>query len=329
MHTDRMKNWGKHFGLVELRKVRISEVDLLERLYSEDFIKLTDETSMDAERFAALPAWDKATAKAAAVALTVDRAVISGRAAARLQEIEILGTDPLVDLQLLDGKKPVAKRFWPAGVIYRSTYLPATQITEEHGMRTTRILRTVADIARFHGVLDGVVALDSVRRRWPGLTLEQLETGLLGKFSYRGISRVREALHLSIPNSGSVPETLARFLLLRAGLPEIRSIQPQARIHYGPYGQYFEVDLLINGWLIIEIDGEVKYDDETYGKVAEIIKDERDREKILQNLGYVVVRVGYRHMSSRADGSCEFLDLVSARLNSSPDRLPVRESAAG
>ena len=51
------------------------------------------------------------------------------------------------------------------------------------------------------------------------------------------------------------------------------------------------MDLLINGWLIVEIDGDVKYDGETYGRTDDVIRAERSREKALQNTGRVVVRV--------------------------------------
>lgn len=319
-----MHNWGKHFGLVELHKVKISNTAFWEQLDLGHHIRLTKKVSIEAERFAALEAWDKATARAAAVGLSVRTAVVSGRAAARLQGIEILGVDPTVELQHLDGKKPAARSCWPAGVIYRSCYLSADQVVEEHGVKVTRILRTVADIARFHGVLEGLVALDSVRRKWPRLSSAQLESGLLGKFPYRGSRQVREVLCLSIPNSGSVPESMARLLLIQADLTQVRTIKAQARIYYGPYRQHYDVDLLVNGWLIIEVDGEIKYDGETYGPVDEVIRDERIRETDLQNQDYVVLRVRYPQLLPRADGTCEFLELVAAMLARYPDRGPVQ-----
>ena len=45
------------------------------------------------------------------------------------------------------------------------------------------------------------------------------------------------------------------------------------------------------GDVILEVDGDVKYDGVTYGKTDDIIREERRREKELQNQGKVVVRV--------------------------------------
>lgn len=159
----------------------------------------------------------------------------------------------------------------------------------EHGLRVTRINRTLRDICVFEGLTAGVVALDSARHNWPDVPIEQWRDGMLEGPRFKGSAVVREALELSIPNSGSASETRARLLLL--GLTGIASMVAQAPFIDEETGETYYVDFLINGWLILEVDGDVKYDGVTYGKTDEVIRKERRREKSLQNMGKVVMRI--------------------------------------
>lgn len=118
-----------------------------------------------------------------------------------------------------------------------------------------------------------------------------MRRGMLAGPQFRGARAVREALGLFIPNAGSALESHARVLLVLSDVPGIESIAAQAAIRDPATGETYYVDLLINGWLIVEIDGDVKYDGETYGRTDDVIRAERSREKALQNTGRVVVRV--------------------------------------
>lgn len=53
------------------------------------------------------------------------------------------------------------------------------------------------------------------------------------------------------------------------------------------------VDALINGWLVVELDGRLKYDG-TYGAPADVMLAELERQKQLQSLGLTVIRAGWR-----------------------------------
>lgn len=285
-HAAGMENWGKRFELIEVRKKGGQHV------WNDKnrFMFLTAEVAMPIEQYAGLPPWEQATARAAAVALTVDSAVVVGSAAARLHGIHVLEWgQPHVDLMLVDGKQPKARSAWARGVNYRYGNLPADRVFEEHGLRVTRINRTLRDICSYEGLTAGVVALDSARHNWPDVPIEQWRDGMLEGPRFKGAAIVREAVALSIPNSGSAYETCARLLLL--GLPGITSIVAQAEFIDEETGKTYYVDFLINGWLILEVDGDVKYDGVTYGKTDDVVREERRREKSLQNQGKVVVRV--------------------------------------
>ncbi|MFD5868157.1 hypothetical protein ACFWGD_06030 [Corynebacterium sp. NPDC060344] len=281
-----MRNWKEHFGLIEVRTKAGDHVWGNVNRY----LFLTAEVAMPLEPYASLPPWEQATARAAAVALTIDSAVVVGSAAARLMGIQVLGwAQPTVDTMLVDGKHPKAKRLWPRGVTFRYGHLPADCVYEEHGMRVSRISRTLRDICCFDGVAAGVVALDSARHNWPDIPIGQVRDAMLAGPRFKGAAAVREAVALSIPNSGSVSETRARLLL--RGLAGIVTIEVQAKFIDEETGETYYVDFLINGWLILEVDGDVKYDGVTYGRTDDVIRKERRREKALQNMGKVVVRV--------------------------------------
>ncbi len=161
-----MKNWPDHFCLIQLRRLTLKDQDVLAKVADGTLRKLTKEIAMDARAFADLPPWDKATARAAAVGLTADTAVVAGPAAARLWGIDVLGHDDTTELLLPGSARPGSKKGWPPGVVYRSGFLHPDDIHSEHGRRVTRLIRTLADIARHHTLEQTVVAVDSARRLW-------------------------------------------------------------------------------------------------------------------------------------------------------------------
>lgn len=315
-----MKNWRKELGLIEVRKMPATDRGFWAE--QERYTYLSAEVAIETIMLRELPPWLRAAARAAAAGLTADRAVVAGKAAARLWGIEILGWHPTVELMYAEGRNPGSRRNWPRGVEFRYCQLDEAEVYTAHGLRVTGVLRTLRDITRYHGLLDGVVAMDSARRRWPALTRQRLREELLTVGPYHGKALVKRAIRLSVADAGSPLESKARFLLTEAALPQIAEIQTQARITH--QDGYFEVDLLVNGWLIIEVDGEVKYDGVTFGvKPEKVVLAERRREKLLQNSGKVVLRVGHRDLICREDGGCSFLDLVeNALVNfAAPHRL--------
>lgn len=304
-----MKNWGKEFELVQVRKLPAADHQFWGNAGHHTY--LTAEVAVRTEKYRQLPPWEQATARAAAVGLTADTAVVAGKSAARLLEISVLDWEPVVELMYADGKQAGSR---PPGIKFRYSYLAESDVHTMHGIRLTGILRTLRDITCYHGILEGIVAIDSARRMWPALTKESLTNQLTTGPAYRGIGNVRQAIDSSVPNSGSALESKARWLLIIGEIPGVETIETQVRFHYDDQGGYFEVDILINGWLILEIDGAVKYDGSTYGRTDQVIRDERRREKELQNLGMVVTRVSNEHLQVRPDGRCGMYDLVENAL---------------
>lgn len=286
-----MRNWGSYFGLINTRHKAARDEEFWDNQHA--FVYFTPEITMPRSRFQALPPWEKAEATAAAIGLGMDRAVVSGRAAARLLGIEVHDwRDATVDLTYRNRGRPPGRSRRQKGARYRSVYLPEEQVVTEHSISVTRIYRTLRDIAAWYGVLEGVVAMDSARRQWPGLTREKLRDNLLTGPRFKGKDNVRRAIDLSVPNAGSPKETHARYLLLLANLPGVETIELQVEVLDEVSGARYVIDLVINGWIAVEIDGGVKYDGVTYGGTDDTVLQEREREKRLQNVGYLMLRTG-------------------------------------
>lgn len=311
-----MENWPERYKLIEIRKKSAADTEFWRN--RDQYLNLTAEVAVDKADHDELPRWQRTTAFAAAVGLTVDRAVITGRAAARLWGISVLSRNPTVELMYLDGKQPAAKRYWPPGVFFHRGNLRREEVFEEHGLRVTLPTRTLRDVAARHGVLEGLVSIDSARRWWPHAPKEFLIQELLGGGPFKGIDNVRQALEMSITNSGSALESNARYLILTSGISGIRTMVMQAPIPREGQADPYEVDFLINGWLVVEMDGNFKLDGTTFGKTDDVLRAERAREVYIQNTGKRFVRAGWEHLVEQSDGTVPLVELIKTALRTHP-----------
>ena len=295
----RMRNWGKELGFVDVRGLGDCS----------GHTPLTAEIAVPEGAWEPLPPWEKSAARAFAVGLTMDTAVICGKSAARLIGIDLPGWEDTVEVTYPGRRKPGGRSYWPEGVQFRYRNLEAGSVLEHQGVRLTDTYRTLRDIAVLHGLADGVVALDSARRRWPDVSLDAWASTMLRGPRFKGVGTVRRVLELSVPDSGSPQESLARIRLIVAELPGVESIRTQVRFEAG--GRAFLVDLLINGRLVLEFDGELKYEEGAFGRsTRETVLREREREVLLLNLGLQVRRVRAKDLELDGDGWCPMFGIV-------------------
>ncbi|GAV98177.1 hypothetical protein CS176_2407 [Corynebacterium glutamicum] len=309
-----MKNWQEEFQLVNLTKLLHSDTETSAAISNGQMIKLTHEVAINAEKYRSLPAWDKAAARAFAVGMTVDKAVVAGQSAARLWGYQTLTVEKTVLCLLPERLRSKSSKHWPSGMRYKDRYLSSRDIREVHGIRVTGAFRTFLDIALDDGVVAAVVTIDSARRQNPSLTREKLMHSAESFPRHRGVKAYRQAIELSIPNSDSAQETRARLILGEANLPEIHSVQVQARFDQS-HNKYFLVDFLINEWIIVEIDGRSKYDSP---ELNEVLMAERDREKFFLNQGYAVLRIDPKQLDPDQNGECEFIGILKNTLQKTP-----------
>ena len=263
------------------------------RKSDERMVAVSASRAMCAEMYATLSSHERRWLRAAAVAQSHPKAVLTGRAAARLTNMWVVATsEETVELMLPSGGVPQRSR-WAEGVSYhRGTLAPHEigYIEAYGGFAVTTPIRTAVDIAIRHGFAEGLVAFDWLlaSRKVTRGELEATVDAMRGK---KGVEVVRKVLAHAVANSQSPYESYARALLICAGLA------PSTQAPIGPY----LVDLLI-GRVVIEVDGEVKYDDATYRPLAETLRREREREVQIQNSGYVVRRVKPADLLRDPDG---------------------------
>jgi len=212
--------------------------------------------------------------EAAAMASTA--AVLTGRSAARkLGMWVIAASEEKIELTL-PSRGVSRSRAGSSRYEFRHSRLRDDETIVYEGHAVTSPIRTFIDIARTHGFVEGLIAADYLLRR--GIERDDILRGIQKMGRAKGIATARRCLEHAIPNSESPYESLARGLLIEAG---IGPVQAQYRI------DQYSADLLVHGWLIIEIDGEKKYD----GPDAENVRQkEFNRQKWMGNRGYVFLR---------------------------------------
>lgn len=255
----------------------------------QECIKLSATKFIAAANWHHLKRYEQEFLRCYAVAASARRAILVGRSAARLHEIWVIPSwSETIELAQRSGNPP-SKSQWPDGITYHRMSVPDSDISRWRAsdpagapgsLRVTNEARTVVDIARLHGVRDGVVAMDSLFLGQPPMnrfeTRKRLLSVLKRLTGKRGIGAARLAFELSSEHSESAYETLFRVILQSSGI----DVQEQMWI-----GK-FRVDLLW-GQLIIEIDGAAKYQDLPHDKVIKQLA----RENWLKEQGYEVVRL--------------------------------------
>lgn len=93
----------------------------------------------------------------------------------------------------VDGKRPDGRPLKTSGIRQRYAWLPDDGVRVEHGMRVTTIGRTLRDVCAYEGLVAGDIAIDSVRRRMPEVSLGRWHEELLVGPRFKGAAVVREA----------------------------------------------------------------------------------------------------------------------------------------
>lgn len=132
--------------------------------------------------------------------------------------------------------------------------------------------------------------MDHALRTNPNVTKPALRerAELLAKF--RGIADARASIELATGKAQTVLETLARLRLMES--PLVRMAEEQVEFEL-PNGRRVWVDQRVNGRLLIELDGEWKYDGAFHKPSDHVLREERRRENALRQLGHTLLRFTY------------------------------------
>ncbi len=162
------------------------------------------------------------------------------------------------------------------------------QVVEINGVRVLDAARTAIDIARYHGVLHGIVACDSARRG--GVSQAGLVAAYEPMEQWPGVKAAHTSVELSDARAENVNESLGRHLVLEAGIGE-----PDCQFPVRTDDGIKWCDIRVGNHMI-ETDGEVKFIPVAEGGVAEkpahkVAWDEKKRQRLIGDRGTVVTRV--------------------------------------
>ncbi|MCQ9352491.1 hypothetical protein NQ015_05655 [Corynebacterium sp. 153RC1] len=305
--------WEEEYPIRSKRRAVASDVEFWDQYKRGEWKPLIPEIVYRPEEFENLPAWEQSRAFAAAQALTLDRAAVCGISAARLWNLWVLpARDQRVEVNSFGNTKAPGKhQRHPHQHVY-SSKLAADEVVSINGARFTSLSRTLVDVTRNHGLEAGVVAIDSARAAFPELTEQRLRKVMVdAKPPYRGIGSVRRALELSTGFSESPLESRARFMLLSSGMNWKIEFQRSIETPWGTY----RADFLINGWLVLEIDGRIKHEArEDHGSVDAVLRKEREREVRLHQQGFHILRVYVEDLASLTTLIAEHIALREVQL---------------
>lgn len=264
-------------ALLDLRGLALD--DPLRDLSHSGLVRVAGQIVMPVNLFANLSFHQRRFVEAVARGRNAYQAVLIGRSAARVLGMWVVSLTPeQVELALPTGEVPPTYR-GDSSVICRRRCVDVYE--EAYGVRVTLAVRTFIEIARDHGFAEGLIAADWLLAH--GYTREDLYRELERMGRIRNVRVVRRCIAHATAVSESPYESLARAILILAG---VREIQPQAWV-----GGY-RVDLLIGGWLVIEVDGDVKYAENP----GLTIRQENQRQKRLGNRGLVFLRYTPREL---------------------------------
>lgn len=210
--------------------------------------------------------------------------VLSHDSSCHLQGLPMLRPkEPLVHLT-----RPGWTNAWTEyGIKHHLARFEPAQVVVVDGVRALDLARTAADVAREHGFRHGLVACDAAMRR--GVSRTELWRAVDVMTSWPGVKDARPAIELADPGAESVLETLARELVIEAGIG-----QPETQFPVRTTRGVAWCDLRV-GNLMIEADGEVKLTAVADGGLSTDPRqtwfDEKVRERAVTDRGLVVVRV--------------------------------------
>lgn len=241
-------------------------------------------------------------AKVVAAGWSTHRAVLIGKSAARLWGMWVISTaGEEVELAVPSGSVP-PRRLTPKGYRYRRVKSLQESTVSIAGVRATNPARTCLEIARLHGFSDGLVATDSALGQHD-VTTYDLREELAKMQRTKGQAAMRKVIEHAYGGSESPYESYLRALIIER-FPQVK-IEPQKPL----LGKY-RADLCLDGWLVLEVDGDAKYDG-TYGEApSHVVKQQIKRQRALENRGYVVLRYG----SSEVKASDEALRIIASHL---------------
>jgi hypothetical protein len=211
--------------------------------------------------------------------------VVAAASAARLYDLKFL--NPPVDEVVLLTSHPVVHGIRRDGYLLRQAPLPAEQIRTLGDLPITSAARTWLDLACELPFVDAVTLADSAL--YQRLVLQEELEDLLNEADGRpGVENARASLRFADRRAESPLESASRVAMHLGGVPA-----PDLQVEFVlPFRRDARVDFFWPG-LVGEADGNSKYEPTDGRTPLDVIRDEREREFALRDMGLDVVRWGW------------------------------------
>ncbi len=249
-------------------------------------------------------------------------ASITGLAAARIRGLKTFSPLAYLDLIHPNNVSAPARGRWRYRRRYTTGNVRSSEISTVDGFRLVPPIHMLLHIQKLYGDLDSLVVIDMLRAKDPRFTEEHLVELLQELPSHTGVPGLREMIAMSEPTTRSPLESVGRYRLLSGNYPWIHSIEYEVKIVIGDGGGNritYYADILINGFLVLELDGRSKYT-MVYGRdPVETVVQERIREHLIQNCGFVIRRGKWQDMRLNGNGSCSFTKMVEKAVHMYPE----------
>lgn len=251
----------------------VSPADIRRLLNAGELVRLRRGVYTDAETWASFDEYvGRPLLRARAAIATMQRGwVLSHDSAAHAWGLPILRpVEPLVHVT-----RPGITNAWTEfGVRHHLARFAPRQRREASGLPVLDLARTAVDIGRDRGLVHGVVACDAAMQR--GVTRADLEAAYAVMEYWPHVKATRDAVALADPGAETVLESLARLLVLEAGIGE-----PETQFPVRTAGGIKWVDLRV-GNLVIEAHGHIKLKPVASGGLATRPADEVARERLVR-----------------------------------------------
>lgn len=292
--------------LINLDHAPRAHPDIADDLAARRLIRLGSKHAVRVSDWEPLPRHLQWTLRCVAIGRELYKGVLIARSAGLLHGLWTLSVAYDHVHIAVPGGHSRSKRAWPKFSKYHKSPILPDEIDTLHGARVTTRARTCVDIARFEGFRAGLAAMDSFLRT--GGRKAELRAAIERARRCKGIAHARRAYAEVEPKSESPYESYFRAMYLDGAFPSAKRLTVQGWVE--PY----RVDFIVNSLLIVEIDGDIKYQQNAQAALVQ----ERKRERDLTNKGYRVIRFDPMQLLRKPDECIRILEQALKEQASGP-----------
>lgn len=291
-HIRQLGNWDSlsamKLTLIDSRTISASDTSFWTNVRRGELLKVHGTFYVDSYRWKRLKPWERERVHAVAVGRASRSAALVGRSAATLWGLPVMHQrEPFVaELMYPEHRRPGGKQKQQRDVRFRVGYLREEDVVVKNGARVTSLSRTAIDAARFEDFPHALMIIEGLLRAHPRL-FSEVKREIDSAPRAKGMPQARRIFAIASTRSESPGESLALGHFCTSGLHSLHDVIQNPTLTVN--GRTYRPDFLIDGWLIVEVDGEIKYNGELQ-QLDEALNAERLRETQLQNAGFRVLR---------------------------------------